>query len=261
MRKIALLFLIFFVHCSCEKQKPRRPISQTSNNFINESITRNKKLNKSEEDIIAAIIKSKPSIKFNTSKKGYWYYYMVKNEEDTLSPRKGDVANFDYEIRDIKEQIIYSQTELGNVNYKVDKEEIMIGLRDAIKLMHQGEKITFIFPSHIAYGYHGDNKKIGPNVPLICNVTLNNFKKDITPEKKQVKKIIDSSQVTKKKNTEDSSDKEMVKEKKPEKKDEAPKEKKETESKKEVKKVDKPSVKKETKEEQKKEIPSEIKID
>jgi FKBP-type peptidyl-prolyl cis-trans isomerase len=54
----------------------------------------------------------------------------------------------------------------------------MIGLRDGIKLMKKGEKVTFLFPSHMAFGYHGDNKKIGTNEPLICTVTLN----DIKPE-------------------------------------------------------------------------------
>jgi hypothetical protein len=27
----------------------------------------------------------------------------------------------------------------------------------------------------MAYGYHGDNKRIGTNQPLICTVTLNDF--------------------------------------------------------------------------------------
>jgi hypothetical protein len=42
--------------------------------------------------------------------------------------------------------------------------------------MHKNEKETFLFPSHMAFGYHGDDKRIGTNVPLICTVTLNDFK-------------------------------------------------------------------------------------
>ena len=30
----------------------------------------------------------------------------------------------------------------------------------------------------MAYGYHGDNKKIGVNEPLICRVTLRDFKSE-----------------------------------------------------------------------------------
>ena len=41
--------------------------------------------------------------------------------------------------------------------------------------LNGNEKVTFLFPSHIAYGYHGDNKKIGTNQPLVCTVSLHNF--------------------------------------------------------------------------------------
>jgi len=56
----------------------------------------------------------------------------------------------------------------------------MMGLRDAIKIMKKGEEITFLFPSHIGYGYHGDNEEIGTNEPLLCTVKLNDIKKDTT---------------------------------------------------------------------------------
>jgi hypothetical protein len=54
----------------------------------------------------------------------------------------------------------------------------MMGLRDGIKRMHKNETVTFLFPSHMAYGYHGDNKKIGTNESLIVTVTLRNFVPD-----------------------------------------------------------------------------------
>ena len=75
-------------------------------------------------------------------------------------------------------QIIYTKAETKPQVYYVDKENIMMGLRDGIKLMKKGETVTFLFPSHMAFGYHGDNKKIGVNEPLICTVTLNDLKTD-----------------------------------------------------------------------------------
>ena len=72
--------------------------------------------------------------------------------------------------------IIYTELELRPQTYRVDKEQkMMIGLRDGIKLMSKKETVTFLFPSHVAYGYHGDNRRIGHNEPLICTVTLTNF--------------------------------------------------------------------------------------
>jgi gliding motility-associated peptidyl-prolyl isomerase len=186
--KISLIiFMILMV--SCKQQQARMPISRSSGTFMKESIARNKKLVAGEELRIDSIIKSNPSIKYFASNKGYWYHYDIKNEKDTLRPRKGDIAYFDYEIKDFKGNVIYSDVELRPQVYAVDKQNIMMGLRHGIKLMRKNEKVTFLFPSHIAYGYHGDDKSIGPNEPLICTVTLNDFKPEnkLTPTNNTLK--------------------------------------------------------------------------
>jgi gliding motility-associated peptidyl-prolyl isomerase len=175
---IALLLLGCAVTACSQQQQARQPVSRSSGSFMKESVERNKKLVASEEQQIDSIIKSNPKIKYIASTKGYWYYYDVENTNDTINPKRGDVAYFNYDVKDLKGNIIYSEVELRPQVYYVDKENIMMGLRDGIKLMNKGEKVTFLFPSHMAYGYHGDNKKIGVNEPLICTVTLN----DIKPE-------------------------------------------------------------------------------
>ena len=181
-----LITLLFFLGCS--QQKARKPISQSSGTFLKESAERNKKLIASEETKIDSIIKSNPDSNYISSKKGYWYIYESKNDQDTLRPKKGDVAYFNYEIKDLRGNIIYSELELKPQEYHVDKEQkIIIGLRHGIKLMHKKEKITFLFPSHVAYGYHGDEKRIGANQPIICTVTLNDFKPEIS-KPKEIKK-------------------------------------------------------------------------
>jgi hypothetical protein len=79
------------------------------------------------------------------------------------------VAFFDYEIKRL-ENIIYSELELRPQVYRVDKQEIMMGLRDGINASQRESKI-FI---SITYGdmvYHGTTKKIGVNQPLWCTIT------------------------------------------------------------------------------------------
>jgi gliding motility-associated peptidyl-prolyl isomerase len=179
MKKIFIIpMLIGMLLTGCSQQQARKPVSQSSGTFMRESIKRNKKLVANEESQIDSIIKSNPKIKYIASDKGYWYHYDIENTNDTIRPKRGDVAYFNYEVKDIKGNVIYSEVELRPQVYYVDKENIMMGLRDGIKLMNEGEKVTFLFPSHMGFGYHGDNKKIGTNQPLICTVTLN----DIKPE-------------------------------------------------------------------------------
>ena len=176
IKTFCLFLIIALAFSSCKQQQVRMPVSRSSGEFLNSSVERNKKLIKGEESQIDSIIKSNPNTKYIASKKGYWYYYENQNKSDTLRPKKGDVANFDYEIKDIKGNVIYSQLELKPQTYIVDKQNILMGLRHGIKLMHKNETVTFLFPSHMAYGYHGDNRRIGTNEPLVCTVTLTDFK-------------------------------------------------------------------------------------
>ena len=179
MNSIKNSLLVVLLACflwSCEQnQEARRPLSQASGSFMKKSIERNKKLVASEEDRIQAVIKKNAGIEFLASKKGYWYHFSKRNMQDTLTPKKGDVAFYDYEVKDLKGNIIYTKEETQPQTYYVDKQNIMMGLRDGIKLMRKKETFVFLFPSHMGYGYHGDNKKIGTNIPLLCTVTLRNF--------------------------------------------------------------------------------------
>ncbi len=173
---ILFVFLVSILVSSCkQQQEARRPVTQSSGSFMKKSVERNKKLIATEEGQIDSLIKSNPKIKYMASSKGYWYTYVTQNKLDSLTPKKGDVAFFDYEIKDLKGNVIYSQVELRPQTYAVDKQNIMTGLREGIKLMHKNETVIFLFPSHIAYGFHGDDKKIGTNQPLLCTVTLHNF--------------------------------------------------------------------------------------
>jgi gliding motility-associated peptidyl-prolyl isomerase len=179
MNYFKVLLIVLFtavMTTSCKQhQEARKPVSQSSGSFMKQSIARNKKMIAGEEDQIQAIIKNNPKTQYIASKKGYWYYYETRNLTDSLTPKKGDIAFFDYEIKDLKGNIIYSQEELEPQIYKIDKQEIMMGLRDGIKLMRKNEKVHFLFTSHMGFGYHGDNNKIGTNQPLFCTVTLRDF--------------------------------------------------------------------------------------
>ena len=188
--RIAVVFFLFLLISSCKQhQEARRPISQASGSFMKKSIARNKKLVSTEESQIQNLIKSNPNVVYLASKKGYWYSYVTRNTTDTLTPKKGDVAFFDYEIKDLKGTIFYSELELRPQTYYVDKQNIMMGLRDGIKLMRKNEKVTFLFPSNMAYGYHGDDKKIGTNQPIACTITLRDFKSEVVYKKESQLKV------------------------------------------------------------------------
>src|SRR5690606_6785356 len=175
MKSFILIMLIAIGFTSCKSPEARRPISQKTGSFIKESAERNKKLVEKEESVIAQMIEKDTSKTYIASESGFWYYYNVKVEKDTITAKFGDVVNFDYNVKDFKGQTIYSDEEITADDYSMDQEELFTGLREGLKLMKPGETVTFLFPSQKAYGYYGDTKKIGTNVPLICEVTVNSI--------------------------------------------------------------------------------------
>lgn len=145
MKYSIYILSLFFMLVSCSQQKARKPISNTENSFINESIERNKKLIANEEKLIQETIKKDTLKEYIASSKGYWYKYDTKVDAVNPTPKRGDIAYFDYEIKDLVNQIIYSKQELKPQEYYVDKENILMGLRDGIKLMKKGNKLLSYF--------------------------------------------------------------------------------------------------------------------
>ena len=160
---------------SCKSPEARKPISHKTGSFINASVERNIKLNKKEKEKIEQIIKADTDSEYIASESGFWYTYETKVEQDTLKPNFGDIVNFDYNVKTLSGQTIYSDEEIRPRDYVMDKEELFTGLREGLKLMKPGETVTFLFPSQKAYGYYGDTNRIGTSIPLMCKVTVNSI--------------------------------------------------------------------------------------
>ncbi|WP_317166955.1 gliding motility-associated peptidyl-prolyl isomerase GldI [Winogradskyella ursingii] len=166
---IVTLIFISLIILSCKSPEARMPESVQTGSFLQESVKRNKKLNEKEQKQIKDIITSNPDKEYIASESGFWYYYNNKVENDTIQPEFGDVVEFDFNVSTLDGQQIYPEE---SRTYVMDKEELFTGLREGLKLMKPNEEVTFIFPSNKAFGYYGDDHKIGINVPLICEVKL-----------------------------------------------------------------------------------------
>lgn len=171
MKNFALIILVLIVFTSCSNQEARKPIVRKTGSFINESIERNKLLNTAENSILLKKMQMDSIHEYVNSSNGFWYYYENKIDEEGYLPQRGDEVFYSHEIRRIDDSILYTMDELGTKSYLVDKEELITGLQDGIKLMKEGETVNFLFPSYKAYGYTG-NEKVAPNEPLIYKVQL-----------------------------------------------------------------------------------------
>lgn len=174
MKRTAAVILLVLLG-SCKSPNARRPVSQATSSFIDESIERNKKLVAYEEGLIQDIIERDTANNYLTSKSGFWYYYNNKKIAPAEKPQFGDKVIFRYNILRLDGSPIYTREEIGMRTYVIDKESLFTGLRQGLKLMKEGETVTFLFPSYKAFGYYGDNERIGVNVPIKSTVTLDSI--------------------------------------------------------------------------------------
>ncbi|CAL65763.1 gliding motility-associated peptidyl-prolyl isomerase GldI [Christiangramia forsetii] len=183
MRILSVIMLIFLA-IGCKSPEARRPVSQNSGSYIDESVERNKEMIARDEDYIKQQMGKDPDTEYLTSADGFWYFYNNKSTDslNTKTPQFGDIVVFDYSISSIEGTSIYAEGEKPTREYTMDKEKLFTGLRQGLKLMKEGETVTFLFPSHKAFGYYGDKDKIGSNVPITAKVTLHNIKEESTNE-------------------------------------------------------------------------------
>jgi gliding motility-associated peptidyl-prolyl isomerase len=175
MNKLLVTAMILLAFIGCKIPEARKPISIKTGSFIDVSVERNKKLNAKEQAAIKQIMEQDEN-NYIASESGFWYYYNNKSDIDSLkTPNFGDIVNYDYNVKALNSDLIYSKNDIKTQTYVMDKEELFTGLREGLKLMKTGETVTFIFPSQKAYGYYGDENKIGRNMPLICEVTVNSI--------------------------------------------------------------------------------------
>jgi gliding motility-associated peptidyl-prolyl isomerase len=169
--KNSIFLVLIIVIASCSTPTPRKPIVRKTSTFLKESIERNKVINQVEEQALLDYIHNDSLNTYITSPNGFWYRYNTKSSLVTKLPVKGDEIMYAFEIKDVNNEILYTKEELGDRNYLVDREELISGLQEGLKLMKEGEEVLFLFPSYKAYGYSG-YKKIAGNQPLVYTVEV-----------------------------------------------------------------------------------------
>lgn len=171
--KTVLVCFFCVLMCSCgNKLEPRKPITNTTSSTIQQSIENNKKRYAAEEKEIEKIIKNLDQ-KFERSANGFYYSFTKKDSTIGAQPRFGDRVTFEYNAIAINGDTIYNKEELSPITKSLEQEYgIFKGMREALKLMKTDEEMIVYFPSYAAYGYYGDNNRIGANVPFRSNVRL-----------------------------------------------------------------------------------------
>ena len=178
MVKSRLLCLLVLGCLGCHGPEPRRPIEVKSGTYFKGSVKRSKQLLAKEEKQIQEIMEKDTAYDYVHSATGSWYRLENSNGDAMYTPQTDDLVILTYNVVGFDNDTIYSKEDIGTLTYKVDKQELFPGLRNSVKLLKEGETGTFLFPSSLAYGYHGDNEKIGVNVPIKSTISILKIEKN-----------------------------------------------------------------------------------
>lgn len=176
--KINLIgFLLGIVLISCAGPEPRKPVVRKSSSVYSESVQINKKINTLEEAALKVYAEKDSLNSYQNTSQGFWYAITSQGIQDR-KVTSGDQVVFSTEILDLNNTIIYTFDEIGVQSYYVDKENIVEGLRDGLKLLHENEEATFLFPSHKVFGFSGNKDRIKNNQPLVYKIKIIKINKE-----------------------------------------------------------------------------------
>ena len=160
-----LLLAVF----SCE-EKPKEPSVPISKNEMKNSMeTANRYLLNEEEEDIANYIK-RHGLEMTSTGTGLRYQILKQGSEKKIE--KGERVSLEYELGSIAGDLFYSSEKDGVKSFVVGEGGVETGLDEAMTYLHCGDEAKLIIPFHLAYGLHGDDKRIPEYATLVYTIKV-----------------------------------------------------------------------------------------
>ena len=101
-----------------------------------------------------------------------YYIYEDGIVDTTFSPKKGHVAEMEFEITLLDGTVCDKTEDDEYQEFVVDNSDVESGLQEGIKKLTIGDKAKFIIPSHLGHGLIGNMDNIPPLTTLVIDVHL-----------------------------------------------------------------------------------------
>ena len=167
LSNLFIAIIIFSSFAACKKVSPQLPSNKVveTNPDASTLLEINKKLASKEDSLLVIYIK-KQNKSFTKSELGFWYRIDRKKEGKSL--KNNEICKIDYQLKLLNAKTVLQESKV----FTIGKKEIFAGLEEGVKMLHRGEKATFVIPWYLGYGMHGLENKIPPYTSIICEVEL-----------------------------------------------------------------------------------------
>ncbi len=109
---------------------------------------------------------------WNMNRSGSGLRYKIDQHGCGPKASYGDRVEIYYSVYLITGDPVYSSEVLGTKAFTVGRGGVESGIEEGILMMREGDKATFILPSHLAHGVPGDGNKIPRRASLVYKVEL-----------------------------------------------------------------------------------------
>lgn len=167
--KLSLL-LIFTAFSACSVAQPEENAEQEPQTTEELLIEQNRELLKKERENIEAFIKQN---NFTMQRTGSGLYYMLLQESESANPQPvkvEDEIEYAYRISLLDGTAVKNSVDDGNRVIRVGKDQVELGLHEALLLMNIGERMLFIFPAHLAHGISQNDDDVPLRATLIYEI-------------------------------------------------------------------------------------------
>jgi FKBP-type peptidyl-prolyl cis-trans isomerase len=173
-RFIFISFIILLASCGNEPEKPMK--KQYSSQQVHDlSIQMNTWDEKRQNDEINQYIKQH-NWEMTETPSGL-RYMLLKAGKGPLA-KNGQIAKVAFKIYLLDGSMIYSAEKDSAKEFTIGKDYVESGLHEGIQLMHVGDKMRFVLPSHLAHGLTGDQSKIPPLTSVMYEIELLSVRDD-----------------------------------------------------------------------------------
>ena len=165
---IIVLLLASVMFSSCGEKPKETP--QVSDSQIKESLEKANRylVNDEEEDINNYI--ARHHLEMVSTGTGMRYQILQAGNGALIQP--GQTVTMEYVLVDIVGDVVYSSEEEGLKTLVVGCGDVVSGLDEAMRHLHQGDVAKVIVPSQLGYGLLGDQKSIPARSTLIYTVKI-----------------------------------------------------------------------------------------
>ncbi|MDR2122893.1 MAG: hypothetical protein LBP34_07185 [Flavobacteriaceae bacterium] len=171
-------FLITLLLLNCQKKEVFQPVNRPDSGYSKDSQEYSKSREESERRYLQKWVDTQQdslNIKFQSTSSGIWIRFIEKTENAKAG--NNDWVKYTAEIKTLSNETIYTLTEFGEKQGILGKFKEIRGIESALYLMGKGDVAELVLPSFTAYGFYGDENKIGTNVPLLVTLSLHEVKK------------------------------------------------------------------------------------